>query len=50
MSLSRFLRDYIYIPLGGGRNGWGKTGCSGGDAMEVGHPRCFQLHDDKTQR
>ncbi len=22
MTLSRFLRDYVYIPLGGGRSGW----------------------------
>ena len=25
ITLSRFLRDYIYIPLGGNRNGWTKT-------------------------
>lgn len=25
MSLSGFIRDYIYIPLGGGRHGWGRT-------------------------
>lgn len=24
MTLGRFFRDYIYIPLGGSRNGWGK--------------------------
>ncbi len=24
MTLSRFLRDYLYIPLGGSRHGWGR--------------------------
>lgn len=28
MTLSRFLRDYIYIPLGGNRKGTGKTCCN----------------------
>jgi alginate O-acetyltransferase complex protein AlgI len=27
MTLSRFLRDYLYFPLGGGRTGWGRR-CS----------------------
>ena len=25
MTLSRFLRDYVYIPMGGSRNGFGRT-------------------------
>lgn len=25
ISLSSFIRDYVYIPLGGGRQGWGRT-------------------------
>jgi alginate O-acetyltransferase complex protein AlgI len=28
ISLSSFIRDYIYIPLGGSRLGWGRTQCN----------------------
>lgn len=28
VSLSSFIRDYIYIPLGGNRLGWGRTQCN----------------------